>query len=96
MRYKNNETGAIVDSPFKLYGKNWESLGGHEAQVEEKAEDETPEESEAEEGYVEEEVNLEEMTKTQLISFAKEQEIEVDEKDKKADIIETIVKAFEE
>lgn len=23
MRYKNTKTGAIIDSPFKILGKNW-------------------------------------------------------------------------
>ena len=26
MRYKNTETGAVIDSPFVIKGKNWEEV----------------------------------------------------------------------
>jgi len=85
MRYKNIKTGAIVDSPFKVFGEDWEEF--NPAKVEKKTE--TTEE------YVEEEIDLEAMTKTELIKFAKENDIEVNEKDTKTVIIEAITKAFE-
>ena len=50
---------------------------------------------EVKEEYVEEEINLEEMTKAELVELAKEHEIEINENDKKAVIIEAITKAFE-
>ena len=89
MKYKNTKTGAIVNSPFKIVGKNWVEVDKNEKEGVQKEVEETTEE------YVEEEVNLEEMTKPQLIDFAKEHDIEVDEKATKSVIIETIAKAFE-
>ncbi len=82
MRYKHIRTGAIIDSPSKIIGKAW------------KPADEEPAKKSTED-YVEEEVNLEEMTKDELINLAKEQEIEVSEKDTKPVIIGKIAKAFE-
>ena len=88
MKYKNTKTGAIIDSPFKILGKNW-------VEVTRKESEGLKQKQETKEEYVEEEVNLEEMTKAQLIEFAKEHDIEINEKDTKAVIIETIAKAFE-
>ena len=88
MKYKNTKTGAIIDSPFKILGKNW-------VEVTQKESEGLKQKQETKEEYVEEEVNLEEMTKAQLIEFAKEHDIEINEKDTKAVIIETIAKAFE-
>ena len=88
MKYKNTKTGAIIDSPFKILGKNW-------VEVTRKESEGLKQKQETKEEYVEEEVNLEEMTKAQLIDFAKEHDIEINEKDTKAVIIETIAKAFE-
>ena len=88
MKYKNTKTGAIIDSPFKILGKNWVEVEKDEKEGVQKAVEETKEE------YIEEEVNLEEMTKAQLIEFAKEHDIEINERDTKAVIIETIAKAF--
>lgn len=88
MKYKNTKTGAIIDSPFKILGKNWVEVEKNEKEGLQKAVEETKEE------YVEEEVNLEEMTKAELIEFAKEHSIEINERDTKAVIIETIAKAF--
>lgn len=85
MRYKNIKTGAIIDSSFKISGEYWEALEPGK-EIDEKVE--------AKE-YEEQEVNLEEMTKSELVELAKENEIEVNEKDTKAVIIETIAKAFE-
>lgn len=82
MRYKNTKTGAIVDSSFKIYGKNWVEYNPNE-------------EPKKQEEYVEQEVNLDEMTKAELVELATEHEIEVNEKDTKAVIIEAITKAFE-
>lgn len=85
MRYKNIKTGAIIDSPFKIYGDDW-------VEYTTKAE---PKKTETTEEYVEEEIDLGSMTKAELIELAKENDIEVNEKDKKEVIIETIAKAFE-
>lgn len=98
MKYINTNTGAIIDSSSKITGKAWnlveegtlynqtgEVITGD---VEVPATEEYTEEEE-------EEIDLEAMTKKQLVQLAKEQEIEVNENDKKAVIIETIAKAFE-
>lgn len=84
MRYINNKTGVIIDSPFKIIGKAWELMDG-------KATEEKTVE------YVEEEVNLEEMTNKQLEEFAKEHEIELTKEDKKnkENLLNVIAKAFE-
>lgn len=86
MRYKNTKTGVIIDVPCRINGGDW---------VKYTADKKVEKPVQKTEGYVEEEVDLEEMTKAQLIEFAKEQEIEVNEKDKKAVIIEVIAKEFE-
>ena len=83
MRYKNTKTGAIVDSSFAISGKYWEVFSKEEATKEK------PEE------YVDEEVNLNDMTKAELINLAKDNDIEVNERDTKPVIIEALVKAFE-
>ena len=88
MKYKNIKTGAIVDSPFKIVGENWIEVTQEETEG-------LKQNQETEEEYVEEEINLEQMTKSQLIDFAKEHGIKINEKDTKAVIIETIAKAFE-
>lgn len=88
MKYKNVKTGAIVNSPFKIVGKNW-------VEVTEKESEGIQQKQETKEEYVEEEIDLEQMTKSELIKFAKEHDIEVDEKGTKAVIIDTIAKAFE-
>lgn len=87
MRYKNTKTGAIVDSPFKVIGVNWELLEDIEAEQEVEQVDE----------YVEEEVDLEEMTNRELEKFAKENDIELTSEDKKNKDarIAAIVAAFE-
>ncbi|MCB5934490.1 hypothetical protein LI012_06435 [Caldibacillus thermoamylovorans] len=83
MRYRNTKTGAIVDSPFKIFGEDWEVF-----KPKKDTEELTGE-------YTEEEIDLEAMTKAELIELAKEHNIEVDEKATKAVIIETIAKSFE-
>ena len=88
MKYKNIKTGAIVDSPFKIVGENWIEVTQEETEG-------LKQKQETEEEYVEEEINLEQMTKAELINFAKEHNIKINEKDTKAVIIETIAKAFE-
>lgn len=88
MRYKHVKTGAVIDSSFKIIGKAWKL-------VEENEKEPTQNEETPEEEYTEEEIDLEAMTKEQLVKFAKEHEVEVNENSKKADIIETIAKAFE-
>ena len=85
MKYKNIKTGVVLETTSKIIGKAWVPLDGVSA---------TKTEKQAEE-YVEEEINLEELTKAELIALAKEHEIEVNESDKKAVIIDTIVNAFE-
>jgi len=88
LKYKNIKTGAIVDSPFKIVGENWIEVTQEETEG-------LKQKQETEEEYVEEEINLEQMTKAELINFAKEHNIKINEKDTKAVIIETIAKAFE-
>ena len=88
MKYKNTKTGAIIDSPFKILGKNWVEVEKDEKEGLQKTVEETTEE------YVEEEINLEEMTKAELTELAKEHDIKVSEKDTKAVMIEKIAKAF--
>lgn len=90
-KYKHKRTGAIVFSPGFIIGENWVEVGDDEKEGLKKS----GKRKEKKEEYVEEEIDLEQMTKSQLIEFAKEHSIEVDEKDKKAVIIETITKAFE-
>lgn len=90
MRYKNINTGAIIDSPSKIIGAAWELV--HEVQ---KAPNKEPDP--VEEEYVEEEVNLEEMTNKELEAFAKEHGVELKTEDKKNKDtrIAAIAKAFE-
>ena len=87
-RYKHVATGAIIDSPSKIIGKSWKLIEEVEQDITEVAPEETEE-------YVEEEIDLEEMTKAELVAFAKEHKVEVNERDTKDKIIETIAKAFE-
>ena len=87
MKYKNTKTGAIVDSPFKIFGKNWVEVTDEKEGLQKTVEETTEE-------YVEE-INLEEMTKAELTELAKEHGIKVSEKDTKAVMIEKIAKAFE-
>lgn len=91
MRYKNIKTGAIIDSPFNISGDDWEAVNP-QASTEEVEEVEETDENEE---YVEEEIDLEAMTKPVLIEFAKEHEVEINENDTKPVIIEAIAKAFE-
>ena len=88
-KYKHKRTGAIVFSSGLIIGDNWVEVGDDEKEGLQRKVEETTEE------YVEEEINLEQMTKAELIEFAKEHNIEINEKDTKAVIIETIAKAFE-
>ena len=88
-KYKHKRTGAIVFSSGRIFGENWVEVGDDEKEGLQRKVEETTEE------YVEEEINLEQMTKAELIEFAKEHDIEINEKDTKAVIIETIAKAFE-
>lgn len=91
MRYKNIKTGAIIDSPSKIIGKAWE-LVGEVQKVSKQQEQPDPVEE-----YVEEEVNLEEMTNKELEAFAKEHGVELTTEDKKNkdSRIKAIAKAFE-
>lgn len=80
MRYRNTKTGAIVDSSFKITGKYWVEYNAEQKPVKEE--------------YVEEEINLEDMVKADLIKLAQEHNVDINEKDTKAVMIETITKAF--
>ena len=84
-RYKHVETGVVLETTSKIIGKAWVPLD--EVPV-------TKTEEQAEE-YVEEEITLEEMTKAELVEFAKEHDIKVNERDTKDKIIETIAKYFD-
>ena len=84
-RYKHVETGVVLETTSKIIGKAWVPLD--EALV-------TKTEEPAEE-YVEEEIDLEKLTKAELVSFAKEQDIKINERDTKDKIIETIAKHFD-
>lgn len=84
MRYKNIKTGAIVDSSSIIKSEDWKPIN------ELKSEEPKPTEE-----YIEEEIDLEEMSKAELVALAKEHKIEVNEKDTKDKIIATIAKAFE-
>lgn len=83
MRYEHIKSGAIIDSSSKIIGKGWRLF------------DESNVKPETE--YVEEEVNLEEMTNKELEEFAKEHGIELssDDKKNKETRISAIAKAFE-
>lgn len=89
MRYKNTKTGAIVDSSSKIVGKNWVEVTGEVGDIQKNAE--------TNEEYVEEEINLEEMTNKELEDFAEEHGIKLtaDDKKNKATRIEAIAKEFE-
>lgn len=80
MKYKNIKTGAVIDSPSKIIGKAWKEHNSKEVVKEE---------------HIEEEIDLENMTKEQLLAFAKEHGVDVNEKDTNPVIIETIAKEFE-
>ena len=87
-KYKHKRTGAIVFSSGRIFGENWVEVGDDEKEGLKKS-------GGKKEEYVEEEIDLEQMTKAELIEFAKEHSIEINEKDTKAVIIGTIAKAFE-
>lgn len=86
-KYKHKRTGAIVYSSSRIFGVNWIEVR--------KEEKEDIKKEEPKEEYIEEEIDLEQMTKAQLIELAKEHNIEINDRDTKAVIIETIAKAFE-
>lgn len=87
MKYRNTKTGVIIDVPCKIRGGDW---------VEHVATKKEPTNKPTEE-YVEEEVNLEEMTNKELEAFAKEHGVELTTEDKKNkdSRIKAIAKAFE-
>ena len=84
-QYKHVKTGVVLETTSKIIGKAWVPL------------DEVPttKTEEPAEEYVEEEIDLEEMTKAELVEFSKEHEIKVNERDTKDKIIETIAKHFD-
>lgn len=95
MRYKNIKTGAIIDSLSKITGKSWKPIDEVEQeQVDDNAE---AEDEAAQDEYVEEEIELENMTNKELEELAKEQGIKltVDDKKNKGTRIAAIAKAFE-
>ena len=89
MEYKNIKTGASFISPFKIKGGDWIPVNYEEKQVKEE---------EVVEEYVEEEIDLSEMTNRELEQFAKEHEIPLlaDDKRNKENLIKAITKAFED
>lgn len=97
MKYKNIKTGAIIDTSSKIIGKAWklieeESLKKQAGKVI-SGDEEVPSTDE----YVEEEVNLEEMTNKELEEFAEEHDVQLssDDKKNKSTRIDAIAKAFE-
>lgn len=96
MRYKNVKTGAIIETASKIIGKAWK-LVEEETLYNQKGEEVTGDEEVPTEEYVEEEINLEEMTNKELEEFAKEHKIELttDDKRNKETRINAIAKAFE-
>ena len=90
MRYKNTKTGVIIDSPSKVSGGDWVEFKPEEVTDE-------AEETAVTEEYVEEEINLEEMTNKELEKFAEEQGVKLTTEDKKNKDtrIAAITKAFE-
>lgn len=94
MRYKHIKTRAIIDSPSKIVGKAWQLIDD----VKQDKTENNQVENTDQEDYVEEEINLEEMTNRELEAFAKEHDIELttDDKRNKPARIAAIAKAFEE
>ena len=86
MRYININNGAVIDSPSKITGNAWKPYEGIK---------QTKQVTDNDQQYIEEEVNLDEMTNAQLVEFAKNHEVKVNAKDTKQALIEKIVKAFE-
>lgn len=84
MRYKNTQTGAIIDSPFKIHGENWEEVKAKATTEDDSSKnaDQKTDENQNEE-YVEEEIDLESMTNKELEKFAEEQGIKLTTEDKK-------------
>ena len=93
MKYKNVKTGAVLDSPFNIRGKNWELVKHNQEGEVVSGDEEVPTTKE----YVEEEVDLEAMTNQELDDFAKEHDISLssDDKKNKTTRISAIAKAFE-
>lgn len=91
MRYKNTKTGAIINSSCTINGGDWIKFDDF---PKEEVVEATVEETEE---YIEEDVDLEEMTNKELEKFAKEHKIELstDDKKNKKSLIAAIVKAFE-
>lgn len=75
MEYVNIKTGVVIDTPSLIIGKAWKK-------VEEVEETENHQEESTEE-FVEEEIDLKELTNKQLEDLAKEQGIELTTEDKK-------------
>ena len=90
MKYKNIKTGVVIETTSKLIGESWISVDEIEQTI-------SVETKEPKEEYVEEEINLEEMTNKELEKFAKEHKIELsyDDKRNKESLINAIAKAFE-
>ena len=88
-QYKNIKTGAVIDSSFIIRGKNWVEVSKLE-EIKEKQETETNVDIEDEF----EEIDLSQLKKPELVKFAKEHGITIDEKSKKEVIIEDIVKVL--
>src|SRR5690625_4442908 len=89
MRDKDTNIGAAIDSSFTIHGDKWE--------LTDRPEKEQVATEVAEEEFIEEEVNLEEMTNRELEAFAKEHNTTLtsDDKRNKETRINAIAKAFE-
>lgn len=89
MKYKNIKTGVVIETTSKLIGEAWKPL--------DKIEQTTTVEAESVEEYVEEEIDLEDMTNKELEEFAKKHKVELSYNDKrnKESLINAIAKAFE-
>ena len=87
MRYINTKTGAIIDSSFPITGTHWECLETENEQV--------PNQTDANLNHgSDEEIDLTDFTKEELIAFAQEHNIEIKPLDKKQVILDTIVEAL--
>lgn len=101
-RYINIITGAIIDSPFVLLGENWKELienefsNDHNVNSDDHFDNnDNDTDDDAFEESSEDVVNLRELSKAELIEFAKKEDIEIDVTSKKAVILDTIIDFYE-
>lgn len=74
MKFKNNRTGAVIDSPFNITGAEWEKVNATKKETD----------------NIDPEKNLSKMTKNELIDYAEKKKIEISTNDTKAEIIEKL------